>query len=390
MAELNSFLTGIADAIRSKKGTNDKINASNFASEIESIEAGGGAVIKTKGGWQGTPVPNSGYVENVYFNTNLSIDEVVSILDTISLNEEMGFEIILGSELDENGDSHIITISKMKNVWTIEVNAGDTLQEILFVSSDDFDFSFVGWNTNITYPLAVNFNAVNELDGIAFGSQNNLLSTLFSSTPFVQASGEVIGLSGDYDGSPIEVSESVDMKALIDEKKIPLLINVKGGSSESNNRPVMPSGYIENVYFNTALSNEEVINILKNANLTYNDYFASELVGVDTYHLIMVGEISQKDNSNTTLNQNITNGLFLLYIPQINVYIIADGNLSPIYSSQAVEGFTTFEGWKKDFSGVISMNNKAISIYFTANGGTYYIGAENDKLTQLFSITPFN
>ena len=43
---LNSFLTGIADAIRSKKGTNDKINASNFASEIESIESGDNTLKK--------------------------------------------------------------------------------------------------------------------------------------------------------------------------------------------------------------------------------------------------------------------------------------------------------------------------------------------------------
>lgn len=145
--------------------------------------------------WQGTPVPNTGYVDKVYFNTALSIEEVVSILDTISYNEEIGMEVILGSELDENGNSNIIFISKTNNVWTIMVNFGDTLQEILFVTSDDFDLGYVGWNPNITYPLAVNFNAVNELDGIAFGSQNNLLSFLFSTTPFVEVQ-EKVTLNG--------------------------------------------------------------------------------------------------------------------------------------------------------------------------------------------------
>ena len=39
---LGDFLTDIADAIRAKKGISDSINAQNFASEIASIEAGGG------------------------------------------------------------------------------------------------------------------------------------------------------------------------------------------------------------------------------------------------------------------------------------------------------------------------------------------------------------
>ena len=47
--ELKPFLTNIANAIRTKKGTTAQINAQNFASEIESIESGGGLV-----GYSGT------------------------------------------------------------------------------------------------------------------------------------------------------------------------------------------------------------------------------------------------------------------------------------------------------------------------------------------------
>lgn len=39
---LTNFLTDIANAIREKKGTSDKILASNFDTEIASIETGGG------------------------------------------------------------------------------------------------------------------------------------------------------------------------------------------------------------------------------------------------------------------------------------------------------------------------------------------------------------
>lgn len=40
--QITPFLTNIANAIRTKKGTTEPINAQNFASEIESIETGGG------------------------------------------------------------------------------------------------------------------------------------------------------------------------------------------------------------------------------------------------------------------------------------------------------------------------------------------------------------
>ena len=42
---LQDLLTDIADAIREKKGTTEKINAQNFSAEIASIETGGGAVV---------------------------------------------------------------------------------------------------------------------------------------------------------------------------------------------------------------------------------------------------------------------------------------------------------------------------------------------------------
>lgn len=45
ITQLAPFLTNIANAIRTKKGTTETINAQNFASEIESIESGGGFPI---------------------------------------------------------------------------------------------------------------------------------------------------------------------------------------------------------------------------------------------------------------------------------------------------------------------------------------------------------
>lgn len=55
----------------------------------------------------------------------------------------------------------------------------------------------------------------------------------FESDVTITRDNESIGLSGEYDGSPIEITEAgkVNIKALIDEKKIPLEVNVNVASS---------------------------------------------------------------------------------------------------------------------------------------------------------------
>ena len=89
--ELNSFLTSIADAIRSKKGTTDKINASNFASEIESIEAGGGVVVVDE-------LPTENIQEGVIYQVNeiSDIDVYLKDDDKNPGNLENSITLILG------------------------------------------------------------------------------------------------------------------------------------------------------------------------------------------------------------------------------------------------------------------------------------------------------
>lgn len=237
---LNSFLTGIADAIRSKKGTTDKINASNFASEIASISGGGGAsaVIKTLPSWQGTAVPNNGYVENVYFNTSLSVDEVTSIFNKLTFTidpSQDGIEI--WSCFTDDTMSNVIAINHWieEDYYRIYWLYGDS-GNVKCVFTTESTLDYFGWNPN--FNGIATFNMDNMLSSIGpslgFTLENEKAANLFSITPFVQASGESIGLSGEYDGSSIEVSEAgkVDIKALIENKKIPLEINVnvKGGS----------------------------------------------------------------------------------------------------------------------------------------------------------------
>ena len=80
-------IQGIGDAIREKEGSTALIPTSEMKQRILNL-SGGGATITVKGG-RGTTIPNDGsYVENIYFNTALTTEEVVTIIDSITLNME--------------------------------------------------------------------------------------------------------------------------------------------------------------------------------------------------------------------------------------------------------------------------------------------------------------
>ena len=128
---------------------------------------------------QGTTVPNSGYVEKVYFNTSLSIEEVVSLLSQLTLNEEGIREHFLMGKTDVNLNIWCMT---QEGMWGISDEKGS----FYFVSAD-IGLGFAGWNPNITYPLAINSEVISEINGVSIGTQNHLLSNLFSITPFTQS-----------------------------------------------------------------------------------------------------------------------------------------------------------------------------------------------------------
>ena len=81
---LGDFLTDIADAIREKKGTAEPINAQDFASEIASIETGGGMVVDA-------PIKDVNFYD--YDGTRLysySWDEIVAMTELPPLPTRKG------------------------------------------------------------------------------------------------------------------------------------------------------------------------------------------------------------------------------------------------------------------------------------------------------------
>lgn len=108
MAELNSFLTGIADAIRSKKGTTDKINASNFASEIENLQSSVGETYK--GEYEVIPsvLEQTLETKNKYLTNNVTVTTIP--FSKVS-NTSGGNTVTIGvAPIDTNGETLILKL----------------------------------------------------------------------------------------------------------------------------------------------------------------------------------------------------------------------------------------------------------------------------------------
>ena len=146
----------------------------------------------SKANWTGTAVPNTGYVENVYVNTNLSNNEVFNIIENANLPLFEGAYYVIQGQSDVNNN---ITILNLEDIWFI---AYEMYSDVLIWASSDFTEGGIaaGWNSYFSSPINFNDNSVsttgNENDFV--GTRNNLLTGLFSITPFEQSSNNELSI----------------------------------------------------------------------------------------------------------------------------------------------------------------------------------------------------
>ena len=351
---LNSFLTSIADAIRSKKGTTDKINASNFASEIESIESGSGggsATVTVPGEWQGTTVPNSGYVDKVYVNNSLSMEEVNKLLSQIDYSSTDGSYY---NAVTDGNNSYLYTHSGSNSILYYSSETGNEIT--LYASSEynDGNGSFIGWNPNASMQLEIGKELTNYVWGYAAGHQNDILSSLFSITPFVKGEGEVTILTGDYDGSKVTIN------------------NIEPGWQGT---AVPNTGYVDKVYFNTNLSVEDMTNFI-------NKKFDPENNGGNTIYLLYNENSETNDYIEIYMNYSYWNRLYF----DITIYT-SNGFNGYVFSLDDryddISG-TNFIGWNPSLSNPLPINLEVMSQCY--NGS---VGTKNHIISSLFSLTPF-
>lgn len=178
---------------------NEKINSNT--EKIETIEN----MIGDYDAEGSTPVPNSGYVENVYFNTSLSVDEVVGIIESANLNFQNQTYYVY---IDDTGVNWMrITKFNHENTqhYTIHVRQLPELEYVKIFATDLISLGLYGWDKS--YGNKINTSAIfrtydNDTD-YTYGSKNDALSRIFSITPY----GENLTISKDITNLKLNIED---------------------------------------------------------------------------------------------------------------------------------------------------------------------------------------
>ena len=303
----------------------------------------------------GTTVPNSGVVNNVYFNKNLSEEQVIEILQNANITS-LDYPVLVTV-----ANSGIIIMHWTEDIdgWGILYQANQEPQNVLWCDENLFSLLSNLPNLNLTHPgwqefdnpIEINAEVLSE-DGA--GTQNELLKDIISITEYGISVKEIKGV---FDGESIETNSNlIDMAALIDEKKIPLSIKAPDVLIEVFNGTAIPNtGYIERVYLNTDLNEEKVEALL--SQLTYNGNGEYLVVATNINGLVCLG----------------MNGM----------YAIADQNVNILWCNEAA-----FNQMGSQF-GVTHSGWQGITNTVIITAEVSEVGTQNDLLTNLFSITPF-
>lgn len=322
--------------------------------------------IKTSGEQVGTVVPNTGFVDKVYVNTNLSDEEVEAIIDNLcSVNGEQNQ--ILYNLFQRDDDEICCAIYIMVEGPFKAVSAffdrsdgnGDWITDFsgfLWCNNmvADAEGLTAGWQ-DFTNPIEFNTEVQDIYDS---GIYNDQLTSLFSTTPYGPSEPTGYDYYQFKNGAPKKILNEDDAVLVEDVEELP-------SATIDTSTAVPSSGMAEKVYFNTKLSVEELYNIFET--LTYGD-----VPGTNYYPLAPV--IANSDMSSALVAMKVTGGLEYDYL--LNIMINGGNTRILNLSREKAEWF---------------MSETLIRYESVAEFLAPQIGLEvqNDKLKQLISITPF-
>ena len=204
MANLNELMSSIAEAIRHKRNITDRINAQDFPNEIEKITSGGGSVelLKPVYAEGNGPVPNTGHLDKIFFNTKLTTDQVDSIianahLPFLQVDVDRGFYFLVAGGttalLIVDMGTQITDLEKKYKWAIVDMNSETTYYASPLISNMP-GFSS-GWNQDAftsfeTGEVAINADLLAGQGDIEVGTHNELLTELVYSNSEIVDTGK--------------------------------------------------------------------------------------------------------------------------------------------------------------------------------------------------------
>ena len=193
-----------------------------------------GATVIQKGGWTGTPLLSGTHVENIYCNIALTPSEIDDIIRSANLtwipNDGMNLYQLLQLDVDGTTALTIFLIDYAGMGYAaMDPNNGLIVFHTIQDAEVQNQYGPMGWNADIVAlngTLSISGDLVGEG---TYGTENDKLSGLVSSSPITMLPGEKNILSEEYYWTTLNFTENgtTDVKALIEnERKIPATIAV--------------------------------------------------------------------------------------------------------------------------------------------------------------------
>ena len=320
------------------------------------------------------PVPNSGYVDTIKFNTSMTDEDIANLINTSGIKDNL-LESFMYPILVTSDSSHMFVIqdhSYDPSLGERPYVIVDMATNVVYYMSPDLasDGQFTGWNPDFNGVIEVNKEVVTDMgDGVIVGSINDKLTDLvYIGTDLYRKE-----LSGTYEPVTVEVTENseIDLTTYMDNQKMPIKVNVEVEGSivveESASTAVPNEGYVDAIHINNSLSDDEVANIITNANLPYIDAYGMTLypvfMDIDTKAYIAVVDATSILNTGVPAYQ-----------------IINLGTEELLYSTPELTSLgVSISGWNSNFNGVIDVKAEAHSDLVT-------YATQNDKLVDLVYI----
>lgn len=303
----------VLDKLNQKAETNLPINAKwqEIGDTIDNLAS----KVNVIGEWfEGeTVVPNTGIIEKIYINKELSNEQVKKILKEANLFDEQpkNWRYIVYAIADEYSGIDYLEIYENGEHYQIEYYKNYSPTSI-------YNSYYGGWLSDYPYDsieiqqenLAQYYPQTNE----KIGQKNKLLKEIFSTTPFVKKT-ETKQLEGEYKGIKFNYNGELEQ-----EFKLP------------------DNGFVDKLYLDKTLSIEEVNNIFKKF-VPQSDFSYKEVV------------LSDNATTNLTLEISNINGEIIYVLIWINK--INNGKISACYissSTKLTEGLGSifnfnFVGW---------------------------------------------